>query len=87
VPTTSEPLAESRIARCDNLVGILFSGNMCLEAVRSSIERISRGARPKAISEFLFHPGRAAEHEEGTWPTKLDAFRHQYRSDWRDRER
>jgi predicted glycoside hydrolase/deacetylase ChbG (UPF0249 family) len=80
-------LAERGIAHCDNLVGILFSGNMCTEAVRSSIKRISRSARPNAIAEFLFHPGRAAEDEEGTWPTKLEAFRRQYRSHWRDRER
>lgn len=79
-------LRARRIPYCDRFVGVLFTGNMRTAVAREALARAAR-AVPDGIIELLFHPGRADPAEEQIWPERLLAFREQYRSPWRDRER
>jgi hypothetical protein len=67
-------------------VAVLFTGNMGTSAIRAALASAAQRA-DHGVIELLFHPGRAAEGEEEVWPERLIAFREQYRSPWRDRER
>lgn len=74
------------IPHCDYFVGVLFTGNMRTSVARAALASAARRS-DRGVIELLFHPGRAEASEEQTWPERLLAFREQYRSPWRDRER
>lgn len=75
------------IPHCDHFVGVLFTGTMSVGVVRGALAHLTKRAARDDVVEILFHPGGAAPGEEDSWPDRLSAFREQYFSPWRARER
>ncbi len=72
------------IASCDRFLGVLFSGRMTVDAMKSVV-RALRGSEREVV-EVVFHPGGGKPGEEHVWerqPELLVA----YFSPWRERER
>lgn len=58
----------NRIKTCDSFVGVLFSGDMSVDVVKSALSAIAV-RNDNATIEILFHPGGAAYGEESNWDT------------------
>jgi hypothetical protein len=79
-------LRSKGIAHCKHFVGVLFTGNMRVEAVRAALARLEGRCGGDELVEILLHPGGAAPGEDWIWNRK-PAFRDVYHSPWRKRER
>ncbi len=74
------------ISHCRHFIGVLFTGNMCEEAVNAALARLEGRCSADELVEILLHPGGAAPGEEWIWDGK-PSFRNVYYSPWRARER
>jgi len=74
------------IAHCQHFIGVLFTGNMRVEAASAALARLEGRCGGDELVEILLHPGGAAPGEDSIWNQK-PAFRDVYYSPWRKRER
>ena len=74
------------IAHCRHFIGVLFTGNMCHQAVSAALDRLADQRPAGELIEILLHPGGAARGEEWIWDRK-PSFRSVYFSHWRALER
>ncbi|MDD2798946.1 MAG: ChbG/HpnK family deacetylase [Bacteroidales bacterium] len=59
---------ESRIKKNDYLIGILFSGRMSLESIKSALKKIKNTTKnPDTVIEVLFHSGYETAKENIAW--------------------
>ncbi|MBN1558533.1 MAG: ChbG/HpnK family deacetylase [Lentisphaerae bacterium] len=80
-------LRGAAIRRPDYFIGVLFTGNMTLAAVRKALEVIQQRPRPaEPLVEILFHPGGAASREAALWD-RYPAYRRAYFSPNRQKEK
>jgi predicted glycoside hydrolase/deacetylase ChbG (UPF0249 family) len=81
------PRLQSRgITHCQHFIGVLFTGNMRVEAASAALARLEGLCRGDELVEILLHPGGAAPGEDWIWNQK-PAFGDVYYSPWRKRER
>ena len=78
-------LSRLRISTCDYFIGVLFTGQMTENVVKSALKRINYFYQHDPVVEILFHPGGANIGEEELWNNneKLSEY---YYSSWRFKE-
>lgn len=60
-------LRQKKIGYCAYFVGVLFSGYMSEDVVKSALAKIPVRNELNSVIEILFHPGRALPEEEIIW--------------------
>jgi len=78
-------LSQLQIRHCNHFIGVLFTGTMPEDSVRSAISSITKLNEKDAIVEILFHPGGAKAGEQTIWSSNKRLLNHYY-SPWRTRE-
>ncbi len=84
-PRACRHLDAAGIGRCDHFVGLLFTGEMNEQVVRSAMARLAVIGKPDDLVEILLHPGGSREDEAALWSQPV--FREFYASPRRVAER